>query len=230
MTHVGHADTLAAMWLTDDEVRAHSSGEVRSPESYGYLTYLPEKGGLYCELIFGPVTWERGDLHGMPRDDRRERCGHLMLPEPVPRREGPPRRVILVVPPAWRCFRLLTAEEHRAHARARRAELLRLAEGDAWPYSDPLGKVLAEEGLDDPDAIEAMGEGVLEPALNEAYRAVVNRARMLGRLGELGAPASVLDGPRASLASACDRLDVELRRSEGLPEAVRRAALGLRGG
>ncbi len=113
------------MWLTDDEVRALSSGRVRSPESYGYLTYLPEEDGLYCTRIFGPVSWEERDLQGIPRDDRRERSGHLELPEPVPRRDGPPRRVILVVPPAWRRFRLLTAEEHRAHARARRAELHR---------------------------------------------------------------------------------------------------------
>ena len=50
---------------------------------------------------------------------------------------------------------------------------------------------------------------------------------MLGWLAELDAPSVALEAPRASLRWACDRLDVELRRIEGLPEAVLRAALGL---
>src|SRR5256885_13141717 len=42
-----------------DEVRSWSFGEVKKPETINYRTFKPERDGLFCERIFGPVKdWE----------------------------------------------------------------------------------------------------------------------------------------------------------------------------
>ena len=38
-----------------EEILAQSSGEVLKPETINYRTYKPERDGLFCERIFGPV-------------------------------------------------------------------------------------------------------------------------------------------------------------------------------
>jgi DNA-directed RNA polymerase subunit beta' len=35
-------------------IRSWSFGEVKNPETINYRTFKPEKGGLFCERIFGP--------------------------------------------------------------------------------------------------------------------------------------------------------------------------------
>ena len=43
-----------------DAILSRSYGEVLKPETINYRTYKPEKDGLFCEKIFGPVKdWER---------------------------------------------------------------------------------------------------------------------------------------------------------------------------
>ena len=199
------------MLPTATDVLPHSSGRVHTPESYNYRTYLPEKRGLFCADIFGPVPWKRGDLSAITRDDRSVHWGHIELPE-----SG---RIVLVVPPFYRRFRLLSAAEHRQTARARRAELLALDASGGWTACDSVDKILAEEGLDDPDAIEKLEEGATEHPLNSAYRATVNRANRLQRLNELNAPDSVLDETRRLLESGLDLLRVESTR-HGLPPGI----------
>ena len=84
-----------------ETIRRWSYGEVKSGETINYRTYKPEKGGLFCEKIFGPVKdWEcscgkykkvkhRGvtcDRCGVEVTEssvRRERMGHLELAVPV---------------------------------------------------------------------------------------------------------------------------------------------------
>ena len=40
-------------------IRQQSFGEVKNPETINYRTFKPEKGGLFCERIFGPTKdWE----------------------------------------------------------------------------------------------------------------------------------------------------------------------------
>jgi len=84
-----------------DVIRAWSKGEVKNPETINYRTFKPEKGGLFCERIFGPVKdWEcscgkykRIKHRGVICDRcgvevtlsrvRRERMGHIELAVPV---------------------------------------------------------------------------------------------------------------------------------------------------
>ena len=42
-----------------ETIRSWSRGEVRNPETINYRSFKPEKGGLFCERIFGPTKdWE----------------------------------------------------------------------------------------------------------------------------------------------------------------------------
>ena len=38
-----------------EEILEHSRGEVTKPETINYRTYKPERDGLFCEKIFGPI-------------------------------------------------------------------------------------------------------------------------------------------------------------------------------
>ena len=84
-----------------DEIRHWSYGEVKKPETINYRTFKPERDGLFCERIFGPVKdWEchcgrykKVKFKGIICDRcgvevtrskvRRERMGHIELAAPV---------------------------------------------------------------------------------------------------------------------------------------------------
>src|SRR5579875_3437528 len=84
-----------------EKIRSWSHGEVKKPETINYRTLRPEREGLFCEKIFGPVRdWEchcgkykRVRYKGVVCDRcgvevtrakvRRERMGHIELAAPV---------------------------------------------------------------------------------------------------------------------------------------------------
>ncbi|MCC8146424.1 MAG: DNA-directed RNA polymerase subunit beta' [Bacteroidales bacterium] len=84
-----------------DEILAQSSGEVLKPETINYRTYKPERDGLFCERIFGPVkdyechcgkykrirykgiVCDRCGVEVTEKKVRRERMGHIHLVVPV---------------------------------------------------------------------------------------------------------------------------------------------------
>jgi DNA-directed RNA polymerase subunit beta' len=94
-------DSVAITLAAPDLVRSWSKGEVKNPETINYRTFKPEKGGLFCERIFGPTKdWEcscgkykRVKHKGVVCDRcgvevtqarvRRERMGHIELAVPV---------------------------------------------------------------------------------------------------------------------------------------------------
>jgi DNA-directed RNA polymerase subunit beta' len=84
-----------------ENILEQSSGEVLKPETINYRTYKPERDGLFCERIFGPVKdWEchcgkykrirykgivcdRCGVEVTEKKVRRERMGHITLTVPV---------------------------------------------------------------------------------------------------------------------------------------------------
>ena len=98
---VNHVEHVAIAVASPESIRSWSKGEVKNPETINYRTFKPEKGGLFCERIFGPVKdWEcscgkykrikhRGvvcDRCGVEVTQarvRRERMGHIELSVPV---------------------------------------------------------------------------------------------------------------------------------------------------
>ena len=56
---VKHIDKLTISLASPDSILSRSHGEVTKPETINYRSFRPEKDGLFCEKIFGPVKdWE----------------------------------------------------------------------------------------------------------------------------------------------------------------------------
>ena len=94
-------DYVTITLASPDTIRSWSHGEVKNPETINYRTFKPEKGGLFCERIFGPTKdWEcscgkykrikhknvvcdRCGVEVTLARVRRERMGHIELAVPV---------------------------------------------------------------------------------------------------------------------------------------------------
>src|SRR5216117_4110956 len=94
-------DAIRISLASPDKILSWSHGEVTKPETINYRTFKPERDGLFCAKIFGPITdWEclcgkykrmkhRGvicDKSGVEVTQakvRRERLGHIQLATPV---------------------------------------------------------------------------------------------------------------------------------------------------
>ncbi len=94
-------DAIRISLASPETIRSWSHGEVAKPETINYRTFKPERDGLFCAKIFGPVTdWEclcgkykRMKHRGVICDKcgvevtqakvRRERLGHITLATPV---------------------------------------------------------------------------------------------------------------------------------------------------
>ncbi len=84
-----------------DKIRQWSHGEVKKPETINYRTFKPERDGLFCARIFGPVkdyecncgkykrmkhrgvVCEKCGVEVIQSKVRRERLGHITLATPV---------------------------------------------------------------------------------------------------------------------------------------------------
>ena len=94
-------DALRVRIASPEKIRSWSYGEVKKPETINYRTFKPERDGLFCAKIFGPVKdWEctcgkykRMKHKGVVCEKcgveiilskvRRERLGHIELASPV---------------------------------------------------------------------------------------------------------------------------------------------------
>ncbi len=92
---------IAISLASPDEILENSFGEVLKPETINYRTYKPERDGLFCERIFGPVkdyechcgkykrirykgiVCDRCGVQVTEKKVRRERSGHIQLVVPV---------------------------------------------------------------------------------------------------------------------------------------------------
>ncbi len=95
-----HFEAIKISLASPDKIRSWSKGEVTKPETINYRTFKPERDGLFCARIFGPVSdWEclcgkykRMKHRGVVCDKcgvevtqakvRRERLGHIELASP----------------------------------------------------------------------------------------------------------------------------------------------------
>ena len=101
MKNSGNINSIKIGLASPEKIKEWSRGEVKKPETINYRTLKPEKDGLFCEKIFGPVKdWEcscgkykRIRYKGVICDrcgvevtksiTRRERMGHIKLAAPV---------------------------------------------------------------------------------------------------------------------------------------------------
>ena len=118
MDELENLSSIRISLASDEKIREWSKGEVKKPETINYRTLKPEKDGLFCERIFGPVKdWEchcgkykRIRYKGVVCDRcgvevtkskvRRERMGHIELAAPVAHIwyfKGIPNRIALLL-------------------------------------------------------------------------------------------------------------------------------------
>ena len=94
-------NTITISLASPETILEKSSGEVLKPETINYRTYKPERDGLFCERIFGPVkdyechcgkykrirykgiVCDRCGVEVTEKKVRRERMGHISLVVPV---------------------------------------------------------------------------------------------------------------------------------------------------
>ncbi|MGH6885140.1 MAG: DNA-directed RNA polymerase subunit beta', partial [Geminicoccales bacterium] len=94
-------DQIKIAIASPDQIRAWSYGEVKKPETINYRTFKPERDGLFCARIFGPIKdyeclcgkYKRMKYRGIVCEKcgveviqskvRRERMGHIELAAPV---------------------------------------------------------------------------------------------------------------------------------------------------
>ena len=94
-------DSIRIQLASPETIRAWSHGEVTKPETINYRSFKPERDGLFCERIFGPVKdWtchcskykgiryrgvvcDRCGVEVTQAKVRRERLGHIELAVPV---------------------------------------------------------------------------------------------------------------------------------------------------
>ena len=94
-------DSVSLSLASPEMIRSWSHGEIKNPETINYRTFKPERGGLFCERIFGPTRdWECGcgkykrikhkgvicDRCGVEvtvSRVRRERMGHIEMAVPI---------------------------------------------------------------------------------------------------------------------------------------------------
>src|SRR4026209_2302089 len=94
-------DSIKIGLASPDMIRAWSYGEVKKPETINYRTFKPERDGLFCAKIFGPVkdyeclcgkhkrlkhrgvVCEKCGVEVTQAKVRRERMGHIELAAPV---------------------------------------------------------------------------------------------------------------------------------------------------
>tara|TARA_A100001037_G_scaffold88645_1_gene80344 strand:+ start:7967 stop:12181 length:4215 start_codon:yes stop_codon:yes gene_type:complete len=94
-------DQIRISIASPDKIRSWSYGEIKKPETINYRTFKPERDGLFCARIFGPIKdyeclcgkYKRMKFRGVVCEKcgveviqskvRRERMGHIELASPV---------------------------------------------------------------------------------------------------------------------------------------------------
>src|SRR3990167_4700756 len=94
-------DNIRISIASPEQIRAWSFGEIKKPETINYRTFKPERDGLFCARIFGPIKdyeclcgkYKRMKYRGIICEKcgvevtltkvRRERMGHIELASPV---------------------------------------------------------------------------------------------------------------------------------------------------
>ena len=94
-------DSIKISIANPDQIRSWSFGEIKKPETINYRTFKPEKDGLFCARIFGPVKdyeclcgkYKRMKFRGIICEKcgvevtlsqvRRDRMGHIELAAPI---------------------------------------------------------------------------------------------------------------------------------------------------
>src|SRR2546425_718112 len=200
---VNLVDYVGICVASPEAIRSWSKGEVKNPETINYRTFKPEKGGLFCERIFGPVKdWEcscgkykRIKHRGVVCDRcgvevtlsrvRRERMGHIEQ------------------------LQVAMTETKSKQIRKKLAKRIKLFQGFLSSKMRPEWMVLLVLPVIPPDLrplVPLEGGRFATSDLNDLYRRVINRNNRLKNLLQLKTPEVIIRNEKRMLQEAVDAL------------------------
>src|SRR5205809_185850 len=216
---VEHFDSIKIGLASPEMIRAWSYGEVKKPETINYRTFKPERDGLFCAKIFGPVkdyeclcgkykrlkhrgvVCEKCGVEVTQSTVRRERMGHIDLAaEVVKVREAMAG----------------TSSETKLKRLSKR---LKLIESFVESGNKPEWMVMTVLPVLPPDLrplVPLDGGRFATSDLNDLYRRVINRNNRLRRLLELNAPDIIVRNEKRMLQEAVDALLDNGRRGRAI--------------
>src|SRR5918999_1205697 len=200
-------DSIRISLASPDKILSWSHGEVTKPETINYRTFKPERDGLFCAKIFGPVTdWEclcgkykRMKHRGVICDKcgvevtqakvRRERLGHIALATPVSHVwffKGLPKRVN--IEKLAEDMRAKMRSESSVQKKLKYAKRLKVVDSFRKSNNRPEWMILDVIPVIPPELrplVPLDGGRFATSDLNDLYRRVINRNNRLKKLMEL---------------------------------------------
>jgi len=197
-------DEIRISLASPERILSWSYGEIKKPETINYRTFKPERDGLFCARIFGPikdyeclcgkykrmkyrgVTCEKCGVEVTLQKVRRERMGHIELASPVAHiwfLKSLPSRIGL-------------AEATGELKPKKIIKRLKLVESFLDSGNRPEWMVLTVIPVIPPELrplVPLDGGRFATSDLNDLYRRVINRNNRLKRLIELRAPDIIVE-------------------------------------
>src|SRR5918995_1785393 len=236
-------DAIRISLASPEKILSWSHGEVTKPETINYRTFKPERDGLFCAKIFGPVTdWEclcgkykRMKHRGVICDKcgvevtqakvRRERLGHITLATPVSHVwffKGLPSRIGHLLDIS---LRDKMRGEPSAQKKLKYAKRLKVVDSFRKSTNKPEWMILDVIPVIPPELrplVPLDGGRFATSDLNDLYRRVINRNNRLKKLMELKAPDVIIRNEKRMLQEAVDALFDNGRRGRVLRGANNR--------
>src|SRR5205807_1456608 len=216
---VEHFDSIKIGLASPEMIRAWSYGEVKKPETINYRTFKPERDGLFCAKIFGPVkdyeclcgkykrlkhrgvVCEKCGVEVTQSKVRRERMGHIELASPTAHiwfLKSLPSRIGLMLDMTLREIERVLYFESGNKPEWMVMTVLPVLPPDLRPLVPLDGGRFATSDL------------------NDLYRRVINRNNRLRRLLELNAPDIIVRNEKRMLQEAVDALLDNGRRGRAI--------------
>src|SRR5205085_1941428 len=213
-------DQIRISIASPEKILSWSYGEIKKPETINYRTFKPERDGLFCARIFGPIKdyeclcgkYKRMKYKGIICEKcsvevtlsrvRRERMGHIELAAPVAHiwfLKSLPSRIGLLLDMTLK-------------------DLERILYFEYYVVLEPGLTALKDRQL----LVPLDGGRFATSDLNDLYRRVINRNNRLKRLMELRAPDIIIRNEKRMLQEAVDALFDNGRRGRVITGANKR--------
>src|ERR687892_143111 len=227
-------DAIRISLASPEKILSWSFGEVTKPETINYRTFKPERDGLFCAKIFGPITdWEclcgkykRMKHRGVICDKcgvevtqakvRRERLGHIALATPVSH---------VNIEKLADELRVKMRSETSVQKKLKFAKRLKVVDSFRKSNNRPEWMILDVIPVIPPELrplVPLDGGRFATSDLNDLYRRVINRNNRLKKLMELKAPDVIIRNEKRMLQEAVDALFDNGRRGRVLRGANNR--------
>ena len=182
-------DLIKISIASPEKIRSWSFGEVKKPETINYRTFKPEREGLFCAKIFGPVkdyeclcgkykrmkhrgiVCEKCGVEVIQSKVRRERMGHIELAAPVAHiwfLKSLPSRISLLLDMAMKeVEQVLYFEKHIIIEPG-----LATLDGKPLKFKQILSDEELDKALDENEVADAFSAGIGAEAIRKIFEAM----------------------------------------------------------